>query len=187
MNIFKDSTGRYINKDTNEIIKLRDEKGEFLSPQKYDEMVQQLQNRVDAINSVIAPELTQENRTNNEIYNIENIISDKDREDHKKQYEEQKQRDIKDIKDLQKEIEETKKKQAFESQPQWYTSKESGIIAYKIEDKLIDIRFKNGSKYRYGVTMNNPQVIDRMKQLARQNHGLNTFINKFRPKTARMV
>ena len=54
----------------------------------------------------------------------------------------------------------------------------SGIINYEIGQNFIKVEFVDGSIYRYTYASAGSANIEYMKQLARQGHGLNSFINK---------
>ena len=57
-------------------------------------------------------------------------------------------------------------------------SGKSGIVVYEIGSDYIRVQFKDGSVYLY--TYENPGKFDveKMKELARQGSGLNSYINK---------
>lgn len=53
----------------------------------------------------------------------------------------------------------------------------SGIVAYEIGDDYINIRFESGLNYRYSYFKPGNFHVERMKTLALNGHGLNTYIN----------
>jgi hypothetical protein len=55
---------------------------------------------------------------------------------------------------------------------------DSGVSAYEAGSSFIDVRFKNGSVYRYTSTSAGAAAIETMKQLAARGDGLNAFINR---------
>lgn len=55
----------------------------------------------------------------------------------------------------------------------------SGVIAYKIEDTSISVRFQDGWHYVYTNQSTGVTNIEHMKLLANQGQGLNSFISKF--------
>ena len=54
----------------------------------------------------------------------------------------------------------------------------SNVIAYDIGDDYVDVMFSGGSVYRYSYSSAGDADIERMKQLAAQGYGLNSFIMK---------
>lgn len=55
----------------------------------------------------------------------------------------------------------------------------SGISAYKIKSDSIIIQFTDGAVYLYTYQSANPEMIEKMKELAVSGSGLNTYINKY--------
>jgi len=55
---------------------------------------------------------------------------------------------------------------------------DSGISKYKIDEDKITIEFKGGSTYLYTYTSAGSTNIEKMKLLAQNGDGLNSFINK---------
>lgn len=55
---------------------------------------------------------------------------------------------------------------------------DSGVYSYEIGTDYIDVKFKNTSKiYKYTYSSAGTENVEKMKQLAMQGHGLNSFIN----------
>ena len=54
----------------------------------------------------------------------------------------------------------------------------SVITDYEIGQDFIRVQFSDGSIYRYTYASAGATNIEYMKQLAKQGHGLNSFINK---------
>lgn len=54
----------------------------------------------------------------------------------------------------------------------------SGVVAYEIGDDYIDVRFKDGMCYLYNYASTGAANVERMKNLAEQGHGLNSFISR---------
>lgn len=52
----------------------------------------------------------------------------------------------------------------------------SNIQAYEIGDTYIDVQFKGGSVYRYSYSSAGQMKVERMKELALQGQGLNSYI-----------
>ena len=55
----------------------------------------------------------------------------------------------------------------------------SGISAYRIEEKMIVIAFKTGEIYTYSYNKAGKKHVEEMKNLAEQGRGLTTYINKY--------
>ena len=55
---------------------------------------------------------------------------------------------------------------------------DSGVAAYELGSEHIDIRFSDGSMYRYTNASAGASNIVTMKQLAASGDGLNSFINR---------
>jgi hypothetical protein len=55
---------------------------------------------------------------------------------------------------------------------------QSGVIAYEITADSIRIRFRSGDEYLYTYTRPGKVDVERMKTLARQGHGLSTYISQ---------
>jgi len=53
----------------------------------------------------------------------------------------------------------------------------SGVVAYEIGDDSITVQFRGGSLYLYDDQSAGSHNIERMKDLAREGSGLNSFIN----------
>ena len=56
----------------------------------------------------------------------------------------------------------------------------TGAIGYDLDVDFIIVYFKKGT-YKYPESMNEKQVIDKMKELAIAKEGLTTFINQHKP------
>lgn len=54
----------------------------------------------------------------------------------------------------------------------------SGVKAFAMDEKAIQIRFMNGAIYRYTHASSGEMEVLRMKTLARRGFGLNRFINQ---------
>ena len=54
----------------------------------------------------------------------------------------------------------------------------SGVVGYEIGDDFIRVQFSDGSIYLYTYSSADAHNIEHMKQLARNGHGLNAFINR---------
>lgn len=54
----------------------------------------------------------------------------------------------------------------------------SGIAAYAIAETSIEVMFKDGWRYLYTFASAGVECIERMKQLAVQGMGLNSFISR---------
>ena len=61
-------------------------------------------------------------------------------------------------------------------------SGDSGVVAYEVYDDSIDVQFKGTGNYGYKVADCGRFTIDQMKSLAQTGRGLQTFINKNKPK-----
>ena len=59
------------------------------------------------------------------------------------------------------------------------TSGESNVDAYEFGEDYIDVRFMDGSTYRYDHATTGKSNVDYMKRLAEQGFGLNGFISRF--------
>lgn len=57
----------------------------------------------------------------------------------------------------------------------------SGVHSYEIGETWIVLHFHEGAAYRYTYTSCGREDCERMKQLALQGAGLNTFVNQTRP------
>ena len=55
----------------------------------------------------------------------------------------------------------------------------SGVIAYEDGPDWICVQFSNGSTYLYTYQSAGPENVEKMKQLARQGQGLNSYINRY--------
>lgn len=58
------------------------------------------------------------------------------------------------------------------------TDKDTGVIAYKIGNDSITIKFRDGSVYVYTNKSAGPAAISEMKILAEKGEGLTTYINQ---------
>ena len=52
----------------------------------------------------------------------------------------------------------------------------SGVCEYSIGDDYIDVKFSDGSLYRYSYRSAGVAIIEEMKRLAVRGYGLNSFI-----------
>lgn len=59
-----------------------------------------------------------------------------------------------------------------------YRNPNSGVVAFTLHDRSIDIEFRDGERYRYDTTTPGPEAVHTMKHLALAGHGLATFINQ---------
>jgi len=57
-------------------------------------------------------------------------------------------------------------------------SGQSGIVGYELHFTHIVVHFNDGRWYRYDGQKPGPQVVARMKQLAAEGIGLNSFISR---------
>lgn len=57
-------------------------------------------------------------------------------------------------------------------------SGKSGVVAYEIGSDFIRVQFKDGSVYLYIYENPGKFDVEKMKELARQGSGLNSYINK---------
>ena len=55
----------------------------------------------------------------------------------------------------------------------------SGVIAYRIEDDAIAIKFAGGAVYTYDSEAPGFEHVEQMKRLAEKGRGLATYINQF--------
>ena len=53
----------------------------------------------------------------------------------------------------------------------------SGVNEYEVGSDFIRVVFKDGSVYLYTYSSAGSQAIEHMKKLARQGHGLNSYIS----------
>ena len=60
----------------------------------------------------------------------------------------------------------------------------SGVVAYKMDQKGIEVHFKDGSTYKYDQSNLSSYMIQKMKTLATEGEGLNRFINLSKAKFA---
>lgn len=58
------------------------------------------------------------------------------------------------------------------------THDDSGVAEFEIGPDWIVVRFKDGGTYKYTYKSAGSSNIEKMKTLARQGFGLNTFINR---------
>jgi len=54
----------------------------------------------------------------------------------------------------------------------------SAVVAYETTDDSITVRFRDGAGYVYTHASAGRDSVERMKELARDGQGLNTFINR---------
>jgi hypothetical protein len=54
----------------------------------------------------------------------------------------------------------------------------SGVAAYEIGHDYIDIRFQDGTAFRYDEQHTGKEHVEQMKALAAAGRGLNTYINR---------
>lgn len=54
---------------------------------------------------------------------------------------------------------------------------DSGVLAYEISDSKISVKFSDGSIYHYSYASAGQGNVEKMKKLAQQGEGLNSFIN----------
>lgn len=55
----------------------------------------------------------------------------------------------------------------------------SGVRAYEIGEKYIDVQFNSGRPYRYSYESAGRDKVEQMKNIAKQGQGLNTYINRY--------
>lgn len=63
-------------------------------------------------------------------------------------------------------------------QPYQNLSGLSGVRYFELDEKYINVHFKNGSTYHYSYMMPGAVFVEEMKTLAQKGIGLNTFINQ---------
>lgn len=56
------------------------------------------------------------------------------------------------------------------------TGGDSGVEAYEIGETYIDVKFSDGSCYRYSYASAGREHVEAMKQLAKRGEGLNSYI-----------
>jgi len=56
---------------------------------------------------------------------------------------------------------------------------DSNVFAYEIGDDWIKVQFRDGSVYLYTYQSTGNSAIERMKALAINGHGLNSYISRF--------
>lgn len=54
----------------------------------------------------------------------------------------------------------------------------SNVIAFETGDQWIKVQFEDGTVYLYTAQSAGALNVEEMKRLARQGHGLNSFINR---------
>ena len=54
----------------------------------------------------------------------------------------------------------------------------SGVVAFEIAHRHIDIQFQDGHQYRYDYAKPGPEEVETMKALATTGKGLATFISQ---------
>ncbi|WP_341834606.1 hypothetical protein WJU16_16630 [Chitinophaga pollutisoli] len=64
-------------------------------------------------------------------------------------------------------------------QPYKNLSGVSGVRYYEIDERYINVHFKDGTAYHYNYIVPGVAPVEEMKSLARKGLGLNTFINQF--------
>ena len=59
----------------------------------------------------------------------------------------------------------------------------SGIVAYDTKEESITVQFRSGGRtvYTYTYESAGADAVETMKSLARQGHGLNSYISKNQP------
>ena len=55
----------------------------------------------------------------------------------------------------------------------------SGVRAYKAGSNYIDVKFEDGSVYRYTYSIPGKEEVEEMKRLAVAGKGLTSFINRY--------
>ncbi|MGE7777667.1 hypothetical protein ACQKLP_23315 [Chitinophaga sp. NPDC101104] len=55
----------------------------------------------------------------------------------------------------------------------------SAVKAYEIDDRYINVHFRDGTAYHYNYVVPGVTYVEKMKSLAQRGLGLNTFINQF--------
>lgn len=64
-------------------------------------------------------------------------------------------------------------------QPYFNINGNSNVLCYNIGTNYIEVQFRGTPKiYRYSYSSAGANNVETMKSLARQGHGLNSFINK---------
>ena len=58
-----------------------------------------------------------------------------------------------------------------------YKNKNSGVVSYQIGDDFIDVKFQEGTVYRYTYESAGKNHIEKMKLLAIKGKGLSTYIS----------
>lgn len=60
-------------------------------------------------------------------------------------------------------------------------NKESGVVAFKIQENSILVQFRKGDTYLYTYSSAGSAAIEQMKTLAEAGKGLSTYISKNNP------
>lgn len=63
-------------------------------------------------------------------------------------------------------------------QPYLRLAGDSGVVAYDIKPRSIDVEFVDGMVYTYSWTSTGRERVERMKLLARAGRGLSTYISQ---------
>ena len=68
-------------------------------------------------------------------------------------------------------------------QPYANTNGDSGVTAYQLGDDYIKVKFRSGhwTLYTYTYASAGSSVVETMKNLAQQGHGLNSYISTHKP------
>jgi len=56
---------------------------------------------------------------------------------------------------------------------------DSNVVAYEVATDSIKVQFRDGSVYLYTYQSTGQDAIERMKALATDGHGLNSYITRF--------
>ena len=62
--------------------------------------------------------------------------------------------------------------------PYRHVGEPSGVVAYRINAKAIDVKFVDGRTYTYTYASTGESAVEQMKQLAKAGAGLSTFISQ---------
>lgn len=54
----------------------------------------------------------------------------------------------------------------------------AGIVAFKISERSITLRFRDGGEYEYDYTIPGKKHVEQMKILAEKGKGLTTYVNQ---------
>lgn len=55
----------------------------------------------------------------------------------------------------------------------------SNVIAYVIGNDFVEVQFATGKPYKYSYKSAGVDKVEQMKELARQGHGLNSYIMRY--------